>query len=282
MGSMPPHEFTPGRIACVWTFSEDRQTMQRSSIDRLREDLITPDIPGSKGIRVFVKSRKIVVIARFIDHYLALPIFTHKGAGLDSKIEMKGEYVSIQNRPGFGYNAQPETEHGCLYTTTTAKDAGKKAISAHANVWFTYPLSQPYRNMVTFLGELDPESVSKLCELYLTGTKFALSNTLNNVHHSWWSNARYSLGSEKLQYLAEEAEAEEQRRQANTTQPVNKAFSAPAQEQTYSGALTRQTISGTKTGETPRNTTGFQPLKRPQPSGSSNEVSGGPSKRARG
>lgn len=72
MGSMHPHEFTVGRIACVWTFSEDRQTMQRSSIDRQREDLLTPDILGSKGIRVFVKTRKIVVIARFIDHYLAL------------------------------------------------------------------------------------------------------------------------------------------------------------------------------------------------------------------
>lgn len=209
---------------------------------------------------------------------------------MGSKIEMKGEYISIRNRLGSGYNAQPETEHGCLYTTTTAQDAGKKAISAHANVWFTHPLSQHYRNMATFLGELDPESLSKLCELYLTGTKFALSNTLNNVHHSWWSNARYSLGSEKRQYLAEEAEAEVQRRQANTTQPVNQASSGPAQdqassepaqEQTHSGALTRQTISGTKTGQISSNTTGSQPLKRPQPSGSSNEVSGGPSKRAR-
>lgn len=72
MGTVPPHEFTPGRIACVWTFSEDRNNLERNQVDRSKEDLLTPEIPGTKSMSVFIKSRKFVVIARFVDHYVAL------------------------------------------------------------------------------------------------------------------------------------------------------------------------------------------------------------------
>ncbi|OBT64620.1 hypothetical protein VE03_06371 [Pseudogymnoascus sp. 23342-1-I1] len=280
MGSVNAKEFSLGRIACVWTFSEDRMTLKPSEVDRKKEDLLTPNIEGVKGMNVFVKTRKVIVIARFIDHYLALPIYTHKGSGLNSKIEMKSEYVSIHNKPGLEFDPQPETEHGCLYTITTAKEAGNKALAPCTNVWFTAPLTQPYRNMVTFLGKLDAKSLSKLTELYVMATKKALSNTLDDVNQSLWSNARYSLGSEKRQRLAE-GKSQQQTSLANMTQPVKQTSSGASWGPAYSGAVAAKTIWGTPTGKTSRNTPGFQPLKRSQSPVNSNEAFGNPAKRAR-
>ncbi|KFZ13494.1 hypothetical protein V502_06575 [Pseudogymnoascus sp. VKM F-4520 (FW-2644)] len=299
MGTVPPHEFTPGRIACVWTFSEDRNNLERNQVDRSKEDLLTPEIPGTKSMSVFIKSRKFIVIARFVDHYVALPIYTHKGLGLASKIEMRGEFVSIRNKQGSDYYSESETEHGCIYTTTTAQEAGRRGMAPRGNVWFTSPQALSYRSRVTFLGKLDQRSISKLIELYMMATKNALSATLTGVHHSLWSDAPYSLGSEKRQRQAD-PESESQRSLENTTQPVNQTYSGAtkvqtipgatqvqtipgaAQEQTYSGAVMRQPIPIAATGQTPSKTTGFQPLKRTQPPEALNEIpAANPAKRAK-
>lgn len=72
MGSRTKYEFIPGRIACIWTFTEDHNNLTRADVDRKKEDLLTPDIPGMKAMNVFVKTRKVIVIARFIDHCITL------------------------------------------------------------------------------------------------------------------------------------------------------------------------------------------------------------------
>ncbi|KFY71720.1 hypothetical protein V499_08094 [Pseudogymnoascus sp. VKM F-103] len=277
MGSRTKYEFIPGRIACIWTFTEDHNNLTRADVDRKKEDLLTPDIPGMKAMNVFVKTRKVIVIARFIDHCITLPVFTHKGFGLDSKPEMRGEYVSIRNK--FDVNTTPETEHGCIYTTTTAAEAGRKSVSPRANVWFTYPEALSYRSRVEFLGNLDPPSLSKLCELYLMATKSSLSTTLAGLDPMMWSNAPYSLWSEKRQRPADETEFEKQTSLAKTTWPANQTYSTAGQGQTYAGAATQKRTSGPATGQTTGNATGFQPLKRAREPEPSDDVTTNPVKR---
>ncbi|KFY33290.1 hypothetical protein V494_07746 [Pseudogymnoascus sp. VKM F-4513 (FW-928)] len=280
------YEFTPGKIACVWTFTEDRNNRKQSEVDRTKEDLLTPNIPGA-NINVFVKSRKYIVIGRFTDHYLALPIFTHKGHGLASKPELKGEFVSIRNMLDSDSCSKTDTNHGCIYTTTTRTTAGWKAIGARANVCFTSPLAIPYRNMANFLGELAPESLSYLCELYMMATKNYLSATLDGLNPSLWSVTPNSLGSEKRKRQADAAESEKQNSPANSTQPVKQTYSGAAQTQTYAGSVTGQTISGAATEETAApgqassNTTGFQPLKRPREPEPLDENSANPAKKGK-
>lgn len=188
---------------------------------------------------------------------------------------MRDEYVSIRNKSD--NDPVGETKHGCIYTDTTAQDAGRKSIAPRANVWFTFPQALSYRNRVDFLGNLDPGSLSYLCELYLMGAKSALSATLTRVDSSLWSNAPYSLGSEKQQRPAENTEPERQISLANATQPVNQTYSGAAQNQTYAGAVMRQPTSEAPTGQT--TTTGFQPLKRVREPEPLDEISGNPAKR---
>lgn len=72
MAAKPAHEFVVGSIACIWNFTEDRNCFDKRGVDRQKEDLLTADIPGVKGLKIYVKTRKIIIIARFINHYLAL------------------------------------------------------------------------------------------------------------------------------------------------------------------------------------------------------------------
>lgn len=210
---------------------------------------------------------------------------------------MKHEYVSIRNKPGLDHYSEPETVHGCIYTTTTAQEAtGARVIAPHSNIWFAYPQALSYRKRVIFVGELDPGSLSKLCELYMMAMKKALSTTLTRVDHSLWSDAPYSLGSETRQRLVDHAGSEKQKSLANSVQPANQTYSGAAQckpngsvvtgktipgetqAQTYSDAVTGQTVSGAATGRT---STGFQPLKRPQTPEPLNDIPANPAKRAK-
>lgn len=72
MGSKTKHEFIPGTIACVWSFSEDHHNLKPSDIDPRKEQLLTPDIPGMKPMNVLFKTRKVIIIARYVDHYIGL------------------------------------------------------------------------------------------------------------------------------------------------------------------------------------------------------------------
>lgn len=195
---------------------------------------------------------------------------------------MRSEYVSIRNKSDTYDPSQADTDHGCIYTTTTISQAGWKAMGSRASAWFTFPQALNYRSAACFLGKLDPESISKLCELYMMGTRNALSNALNRIQPSLWSNAPNSLGSEKRRCLADSTETEKQRSQGNINmaQPVKQTYAGAAQVQTYSDAVTTQIVSGAATKKS-NNTTGFQSLKRPWTSEPLDIISANAAKRGR-
>lgn len=196
---------------------------------------------------------------------------------------MKSEYVSIRNKSDTYNLPQADTDHGCIYTITTISQAGWKAVGPRASAWFTFPQAVNYRSVACFLGKLDPESISKLCELYMMGTKNAVSNTLNRIHPSLWSTAPNSLGSEKQRRLAGGTGTERQRRQGNMNmaQPVKQTYAGATQVQTYSDAATTQTVPGAATGQSSNNTTGFQSLKRPREPGPLDIIFANAAKRGR-
>ena len=145
-------------------------------------------------------------------------------------------------------------------------------MAPKSNVWFTHPMSLSYDKKILFLAKLKPESLSQLCELYMTATKDALLNTLHSLNPPLWSNAPNSLASEQWKRLADKPESEKQKSEANNTQ---------LEDQTYSGAVMGQTILGPTITQTSGNTTGFQILKRPQASGPLDEISANPAKRVK-
>ncbi|KFX88149.1 hypothetical protein V490_07796 [Pseudogymnoascus sp. VKM F-3557] len=274
MGQRNSKEFTEGKIIIIWNYTTNHKEVKRDEIDRQKEDLLTPDIPGLKGVSIFVKTRRVIIISRSVSHYVALPIYSHGGRGVDSKPEVKDEYISIRDRISSGGNLAHSAQGGCLYTTTKSTDDEWRYMGEQSNVWFTHPMSLGYGDKIHFVAKLESESLSHLCELYMTATKKALLNSLNGINPPFWSPEPNSLGSEKRRLQASKAESDKKNNLTSKTQPVN---------QTYSGAAASQTNWRATKGQTPSKTTGFgfQPLKRTREPEPSNEPFGNPAKRAK-
>ena len=125
---------------------------------------------------VFTKMRVMIVTARFQNHYIAVPLYTHNGNGLSKKTpEEQREYVSIRDhRIDGGYVA--ESIHGCL--TTGYLKSGIHILDAKSAAHIPYPVARKYDLPVVHHGNLTAQATSRLVELY---TKFSLNNAAGSA-----------------------------------------------------------------------------------------------------
>ena len=65
------NEFREGRIAFVWSYNED-DTLKQEDINSKTEALVTPMIGGEAQANAFVKGRKVIIISRFVSHFVVL------------------------------------------------------------------------------------------------------------------------------------------------------------------------------------------------------------------
>lgn len=111
---------------------------------------------------VFSKVRKMIVVALYEDHYIALPVYTHNGNGLQGKTKAD-EYVSVKD-----HRSQtpftPLSKHLPLVTETV--NPGIDPFHPNATAHLTYPVSRKYNLRVTPEGILDTNSVKKLIALF--------------------------------------------------------------------------------------------------------------------
>ena len=109
---------------------------------------------------IHTKFRKLIVVALFDDHYLAVPLYSYQGDGL---IEKKAdEYISIQDHRA--ETIKPQSRHGLLYTGNLEAhvDHYEPMTSAH----FAYPVARKYKLPVVYEGELRADSTKLLLRLY--------------------------------------------------------------------------------------------------------------------
>ena len=111
---------------------------------------------------IYTKSRPMIVIGQYETHYVAIPLYTHAGRGLEQK-RQKWEFVSIRDhrRPG---NFNPLTEHQPLLTEFMKST--ENWFSPVSTAHITYPVSRNYVAHCQIIGRLTKESLARLITLY--------------------------------------------------------------------------------------------------------------------
>lgn len=113
---------------------------------------------------VYSENRFLIVVNnRPGDHYLAIPIYSHKGNGLAKNLHRE-EYVSVADHRYLA-NCQQQSAHDPLLTEFL-KDGIEELLPmsvAHAS----YPVSRKYGLPVAHQGRLNDESTKRLVAMYL-------------------------------------------------------------------------------------------------------------------
>ena len=116
---------------------------------------------------VYSKARKIVVISRFAQHLVGLPIFSHGGKGLEKK--EKSEFVGIRDIQYFK-RTSTDSIHPTLLShrlppfTQVAKNHWS-VINGDSYLQFTRPLSFAYNTRCTIEGHLQDQDLHSLINL---------------------------------------------------------------------------------------------------------------------
>ena len=119
---------------------------------------ITPSEFGN----IHTKYRKMIVVACYSKHYIAIPLYTHNGRGLINKADE--EYISVQDHRDPSMNFQALSKHGSLMTAHLQD--GIKRYDPLTTAHFTYPSSKHYDCKVVFEGCLKPRSTELLVRLF--------------------------------------------------------------------------------------------------------------------
>lgn len=129
---------------------------------------LTPDKPSEHRIETrwgaaYGEERHMVIISQFYEHYVALPVFTHRGTGTANK-KNPFEYVTLHDHR-HKKPENPQSEHKPLLTGLM--DKGIYLFRRLSVVHITEPTCKNYLHPVVREGSLTPESTANLTELYL-------------------------------------------------------------------------------------------------------------------
>ena len=126
--------------------------------------------PGNKHVThgaygpVYSENRFLIVVNnRPEDHYLAIPVYSHKGNGLAKKFH-RDEYVSVADHRYLA-NCQQQSAHAPLITEYL-KD-GVEELMPMSTAYTSYPVSRKYGLPVAHQGKLNEESTKRLVAMYL-------------------------------------------------------------------------------------------------------------------
>lgn len=121
---------------------------------------VTPSQHGN----IFSTARKMIVVATFERHYIAIPLYTHNGQGLLNK--KPDEYVSVRDHRDGSTEFKALSRHGKL--TTEYLHQGIVPYEEKTTAHITYHLSRKYDYPVIYEGYLRDSSVKHLLKLYNT------------------------------------------------------------------------------------------------------------------
>ena len=109
----------------------------------------------------------IVVNNRPRNHYLAIPVYSHKGNGLARKVH-RDEYVSVADHRHLE-NCQQQSAHAPLVTEFLKDDVDELLPMSVA--YASYPVSRKYGLPVAIQGRLDEKSTKRLVAMYIKWAK---------------------------------------------------------------------------------------------------------------
>lgn len=160
---LPKETFKPGMIIRAVLHEPDFRGAAGASdvtpatqADRFRTD--------SAYGPIYTKTRKMIVLATFQNNYIAVPLYTHNGQGLEGKTKPE-EFVSVRDHRAPG-SFTPLSMHHPLVTGHL--NDGIEPFHVKTAVHITYPVSRKYTLPVVQEGRLNNESVQQLALLFST------------------------------------------------------------------------------------------------------------------
>ncbi|KAL8870166.1 MAG: hypothetical protein Q9174_003721 [Haloplaca sp. 1 TL-2023] len=157
--------YRPGMIIRVWLHEQDyAATSTGANLTVLAPRNDTKTRTNTDAGPVLSTQRKMIVLSMFEDHYLAVPLFTHNGNGLNFKTK-PSEFVSV-----FDHRVKPKPSPlgpwRPLVTESLQEDVDRFSPVTTAHI--TYALPRRYNLPVVKEGHLAPKSTNYLIGLYNT------------------------------------------------------------------------------------------------------------------
>ena len=109
---------------------------------------------------IYSEDRFLIVVAVFSRHYLAIPLYTYAGTGLQHKDDL-GEYASIvdHRQP----NSTAESPH--ILRTAELKE-GVPVFPSSSVAHLAYPVARLYKLHVAHQGRLDEEDKKRMINIF--------------------------------------------------------------------------------------------------------------------
>lgn len=149
--------FHPGMIIGAPLHEQDYNAAN-STMTTDNKSITASEMFGS----IHSKHRKMIVVACFSKHYVAVPLYTHNGRGLANK--RADEYVSVRDHRDLSTPFQPLSRHGSLLTEHLNSGIAKYKVLTTAHI--TYPVSRSYDCEIVHEGNLEGRSTNHLIELF--------------------------------------------------------------------------------------------------------------------
>lgn len=150
----PPSDLKPGTIIRGQFYAEYTPSSYETP---------DKDCYETRWGKVYGKERHMVIVNRFTDHYVALPVFSHRGTGTANK-KNRNEFVTIHDHR-HTKPVNPQSEHKPLFTGSM--DKGIYLFRRLSVVHITGPMCKNFLHPVVREGELTPESTAALIQLYV-------------------------------------------------------------------------------------------------------------------
>jgi len=118
--------------------------------------------------------RKYIVVAKFSNKVIVLPVLTHEKTGLRYKKATINEYVSIRDWSKKSTAAAAENSHGLLWAKTYPEfefEAPFHKMNDLCSVELTAPTTFKTELPSTIHGEMEQESLQRLLRLYEAAMK---------------------------------------------------------------------------------------------------------------
>ncbi|KAL8675127.1 MAG: hypothetical protein Q9168_000498 [Polycauliona sp. 1 TL-2023] len=155
---LPKGFFRPGTLFRAVLHDQDFTATSSGSQLTVPDKYRTPSAYGT----IFTKVRHMIVLALYEDHYLAIPLFTHNGTGLDKKLK-KDEFVSIWDLRDKN-PITPLSKHKPLKIDKV--NAGVHLFDPKSTAHITYPLARKYDLPITPEGSITQDSLDYLITLF--------------------------------------------------------------------------------------------------------------------
>ena len=151
-------DIMPGVIIRAPVHQQDyRGASRETEVTGIPDQHITKSRYGD----IYSKIRKMIVVACYEDHFVAVPLYTHNGNGLRYK-KRPDEFISVRDHRNTG-QSQPLSKNGTLTTKELSSSVQfyDNATTAH----ITYPVSRNYNLDSTPEGYLEAASTQILINL---------------------------------------------------------------------------------------------------------------------